>query len=406
MIAKPNQPKHLHWCIVLAALTCVSASPSIVEPKTIFAASSAPKHPLGVVGQSDARVKRYLSTNLESMDDNNEDRGINVASVIDQGLAARVTDSVETGLRETAVAPGVAAKDPIDSDQLFKKVMGDQIAFYRNGENLFKSDKYAEWSKSVDEAYKTVSNAVIKAEVAKASTLLAIYEKGVVLSMLAAGRKDPSTQKIAKILEIGLVRKWSSDHNVENIMDLLTFGKDKSEVLMGMSLKLWFDYLKLMKINPYELFVTHFTRRYSDKELAELLVVAEANDRTRTTATELAKYQLKHWKNSGIGVIRSFKLLELNEVHLDALLRSPILSTWIDYVKMLGWDPYQVLFLAMRKRVGDKKLDSILAAAKADGTNASILGDPAKYAREASIFGASKAGVSTGGGVAEGWKKW
>ncbi|CAI5728495.1 unnamed protein product [Peronospora destructor] len=318
MIAKPNQPKHLHWCIVLAALTCVSASPSIVDPETIFAGSSASKHPLGVVGQSDARVKRYLTTTLtttESMDDNNEDRGINVASVIDQGLAARVTESVETGLRETAVipgeapnnsviaekveesvetavTPGVAAKDPViaekieesdkggvipgvaardhdpaakvgksvektvdsrtreppnvpvDSDQLFKKVMGDQIAFYRNGENLFKSDKYAKWSKSVNKAYKTASSAPLEAEVAKASTLLAIYDKDVVLSMLAAGRKDPSTQKIAKNLEIGLVRKWSSDHNVDNIMDLLTVGKDKSEVLMGTSLKLWFDIFK------------------------------------------------------------------------------------------------------------------------------------------------------------------
>ncbi|CAI5702614.1 unnamed protein product [Peronospora effusa] len=101
MIANPNPnlPKRLQWYIVLAALTCVSASPSTVEPKTIFAGSAALKQPLGVVGQSDARVKRYLRRNsdaTESMDEENEDRGGNLGSAVDQGIA-KITGSVEGG---------------------------------------------------------------------------------------------------------------------------------------------------------------------------------------------------------------------------------------------------------------------------------------------------------------------
>ncbi|CAH0492665.1 unnamed protein product [Peronospora farinosa] len=112
----PNLPKRLQWYIVLAALTCVSASPNTVEPKTIFASSAASKPPLGVVDQSDARVKRYLRRNTdttESMDDESEDRGSDVFSTIDQGLAARITESVEAGVTpkvSTAIEQGLAAK--------------------------------------------------------------------------------------------------------------------------------------------------------------------------------------------------------------------------------------------------------------------------------------------------------
>ncbi|CAH0492664.1 unnamed protein product [Peronospora farinosa] len=440
----PNLPKRLQWYIVLAALTCVSASPNTVEPKTIFASSAASKPPLGVVDQSDARVKRYLRRNTdttESMDDESEDRGSDVFSTIDQGLAARITESVEAGVTpkvSTAIEQGLAAKvgesvvtpsvsgtnhnpaakveesietsvthevpTAVNHDQAakvgesveasaipsvpgniynvfyleFRKAMGDQIEFYRNRGDLFKNDQYTKWSKTVDEVYKKISetraevaytDVAMWAEVAKVSTLLSIYEKDVVISMLAAGRKDPVTQEKANNLGLGLLRKWVSDRKDDNIMDLLTFDKGKSEVLMSPFLKVWFNYLRKMNINPYEPFVTHFTKRYSEKELVELLVVAERDDRTRQIATKLAK---KIWKNTSISLIRSFKLFGLNNEHLDTLLRNPTLSTWINYVEMLGPNPYEVLLLAMRERAGDEKLDSILAAAKVDGTYMTI----------------------------------
>ncbi|RMX64751.1 hypothetical protein KXD40_009440 [Peronospora effusa] len=440
MIANPNPnlPKRLQWYIVLAALTCVSASPSTVEPKTIFAGSASLKQPLGVVGQSDARVKRYLRRNsdaTESMDDENEARGGNLGSAVDQGLAGAI-DSVEGGVTSgvsAAIDQGLAAKvgeagksdvifgvsgtnhnpaakvdesleagvissvsakvhDPaatvgkavektvksgarVIHDHFinkFKSLMGDQIEFYIKDGNLFKSDQYTTWSKLVDKLseLKSVGGDDWAKEI-KVSTLLSIYGENDVISMLAAGRKDPDTKKIAVELEIVLLSKWDSDGKEDNIMDLLTIGKDKSEVLSE------------MKRNPYGEFVTQFTKRYSDKKLVELLVVAKAKKKTRSKATKLAEHQLKIWQERGIDVIGSYELLELNKEHPDTLLRNPMLSTWINYVEMLGPDPYEMLILAMRKQVGDKKLDSILAAggnkldsilaaAKVDDTNARI----------------------------------
>ncbi|CAI5702629.1 unnamed protein product [Peronospora effusa] len=445
MIANPNPnlPKRLQWYIVLAALTCVSASPSTVEPKTIFAGSAALKQPLGVVGQSDARVKRYLRRNsdaTESMNDENEDRGGDVASTIDQGLAARITESVEAGVTpevstaidqglaakvgESVVIPSVTDKDhnpaakveeaiatsvthevpaAVNHDQAtkveesveasaipsvpgntynvfyqeFRKAMGDQIEFYKNRGDLFKNDQYTKWSKSVDEVYRKKAEragvaytvVAVWAEVAKVSTLLSIYEKDVVISMLAARRKDPITQEKANNLGLGLLMKWVSDRKDDNIMDLLTFDKGKSEVLMSPFLRVWFNCLRKMNRNPYEPFVTSFTKRYSEKELVELVVAAERDDRTRQLATKLAK---KIWKNTSISLIRSFELFGLNNEHPDTLLRNSMLSTWINYVEMLGPNPYEVLLLAMRERAGDEKLDSILAAAKVDGTYMTI----------------------------------
>ncbi|RQM10355.1 hypothetical protein KXD40_009428 [Peronospora effusa] len=428
MIANPNPnlPKRLQWYIVLAALTCVSASSSTVEPNTIFAGSAALKQPLGVVGQSDARVKRYLRRNsdaTESMDDENEDRGGNLGSAVEQGIA-KITGSVEGGVTSgvsAAIDQGLAAKvgeagksdvipgnsgknvHPVAKDgelvketvgssiqdvinQEFKSIMGKNLELYKNEENdvranMFKSEEFTKWNNEVNARF---SEKPAAAASYKVETLLSEFEKDDLIKMLAAAERDPTTKAIADHLEMGLLGKWMKAGGEEDkIMDLITVGKDKSEVLMGNMRKYWFSVLTVRKKNPYELFVTHFTKRYGDKNLVELLVVAKANKDTEKMATKLAEHQLKIWQESGIDVKSCFDLLELNKEHPDTLLRNPMLSTWINYVELLGSDPYKVLLLTMRKQVGDKKLysilaagdnklDSILAAAKADDTNARI----------------------------------
>ncbi|CAH0491893.1 unnamed protein product [Peronospora farinosa] len=357
MMANPNSnlPKRLQWYIVLTALTCVSASPSAMKSKTIFAGSASLKQPLGVVGQSDARVKRYLRRNsdaTESMDDEHEDRVMDLAaidqgvlasatksvdavnpvvSVIDQGFSTKVSESVKKTVAYVPNNMGEARK-------MLEKDIGNQIEFYRSQANLFMSDKFAKWSKSVDEVYKNKFDVVIR--------------------MLAAGRKEPTTQEIANDLELGLLRKWIKDGNEDNILNLLIFSKDKSKVLKRTCLQPWFNYLTNQKRNPYELFVAHAMKRYSDQEIVEMLA-AEDNPRTKTIATKLVK---QFWEKSDTGVSGSFDLLKLNKEQPDTVLRSPILRTWINYVELLGSDPYKVLLLTMRKQVGDKKLYSILTA--------------------------------------------
>ncbi|CAH0492655.1 unnamed protein product [Peronospora farinosa] len=421
MIANPNSnlPKRLQWYIVLAALTCVSASPSTVEPKTIFAGSASLKQQLGVVGQSDARVKRYLRRNsdaTESMDDENEDRGGNLGPAIDQGLAGAI-DSVEGGVTSGVIAAidqGLAAKvgeagksDVIpgnsgknvhlvakdgelvketvgssiqdDINQKFKSVMGDKLELYEKEvkkeenverKNMFKSEEFTEWNNYVDARFPKEPAAAAQA---KAESLLTICESNDLIKMLATGRTDKNTRAIASNLEMGLLRKWAlAGGNEDNIMELLTFGKSKKEVWASDTMRVWFDFMIHQKRNPYELFVTHFTERSRNKELVELIDATEDDTWARTVAPIFAEHLLQTWEDSDISVVRSYELLGLNKENPDKLLKSPMLSWWVNYVELLGSDPYQVLLLTMRKHMSDKNINSILAAAKADGTNESI----------------------------------
>ncbi|CAI5702613.1 unnamed protein product [Peronospora effusa] len=191
--------------------------------------------------------------------------------------------------------------------------------------------------------------------------------------MLATGRTDKNTRAFASKLELGLLRKWAlAGGNEDNIMELLTFGKNKKEVWLSDTMRLWFDFMIHRKRNPYELFVTHFTERSRDKELVEFLDATEGDTWARTVAPIFAEHLLQIWEDSDISVVRSYELLGLNKENPDTLLRNPMLSWWINYVELLGSDPYQMLLLTMKKHMSDKNINSILAAAKADGTNESI----------------------------------
>ncbi|CAI5702619.1 unnamed protein product [Peronospora effusa] len=244
MIANPNPnlPKRLQWYIVLAALTCVSASPSTVEPKTIYAGSAALKQPLGVVGQSDARVKRYLRRNsdaTESMDEENEDRGGNlgftikpglaeaidlvdtvnpVVSAINKGLAAKVGEAGKSdvifgvsgkNLYSTAKDGGSSIQDVINQE--FKSVMGKNLELYKNEENdvranMFKSEEFTKWNNEVNARFSGQYLDVVSQS--KVATLLSIFGKDDLIKMLAAAERDPTTKAIADHLEMGLLGKW------------------------------------------------------------------------------------------------------------------------------------------------------------------------------------------------------
>ncbi|CAI5702630.1 unnamed protein product [Peronospora effusa] len=377
MIANPNPnlPKRLQWYIVLAALTCVSASPSTVEPKTIFAGSAALKQPLGVVGQSDARVKRYLRRNsdaTESMNDENEDRGGDVASTIDQGLAARITESVEAGVTpevstaidqglaakvgESVVIPSVTDKDhnpaakveeaiatsvthevpaAVNHDQAtkveesveasaipsvpgntynvfyqeFRKAMGDQIEFYKNRGDLFKNDQYTKWSKSVDE------------------TLLHMQENYKSLKRLK--REYPQ------------VEEWQRDgKSGDDVFDLLEFPDKGQDMFATEAWSLWVAYMTYLETqkeleDQREIATVIFSvlkNRFSSEDLPKLVATAKNVDRTKELA---AIWEQSLWRIAKRTPDDVFDLLKLKEKG-DAVFESPEFENWALYVKELN----------------------------------------------------------------------
>ncbi|CAI5707900.1 unnamed protein product [Peronospora farinosa] len=133
--------------------------------------------------------------------------------------------------------------------------------------------------------------------------------------MLAAARTGSNNESNCRTIwkwvcwESGLKAGGEED----KIMELLTVGKDKSEVLMGGT--------------HAEILVQCFD--YYEKEILTRMPIMD----TEKMATKLADHQLEIWKKSGIDVNSCFELLELNKVHPDKLLRSPMLSSWINYAE-------------------------------------------------------------------------
>ncbi|KAG2761466.1 hypothetical protein Pcac1_g26647 [Phytophthora cactorum] len=71
-------------------------------------------------------------------------------------------------------------------------------------------------------------------------------------------------------------------------------------------------------------------------------------------------------------MIDAFQLLKLNEEG-TTLLKSPVLTTWVSYVEMLEKDPYELLFLAIKKNGFDEvNLAKMIGAAKQDIHTGSI----------------------------------
>ncbi|GMF32107.1 unnamed protein product [Phytophthora lilii] len=83
------------------------------------------------------------------------------------------------------------------------------------------------------------------------------------------------------------------------------------------------------------------------------------------TPRQLTHAQLKIWVSEGKAADDVFKLLTLNLVKDDDLLRSPMLTTWTSYVNKLGKNPDQALVTILKARYNnDGALASMFASAK------------------------------------------
>ncbi|KAF1788087.1 hypothetical protein GQ600_7469 [Phytophthora cactorum] len=100
---------------------------------------------------------------------------------------------------------------------------------------------------------------------------------------------------------------------------------------------------------------------------------AETSNRgTRAIARKLETLQLESWMKNDKTMIDAFQLLKLNEEG-TTLLKSPVLTTWVSYVEMLEKDPYELLFLAIKKNGFDEvNLAKMIGAAKQDIHTGSI----------------------------------
>ena len=360
MIANLTQFKCLRWYIVLAALTCASANPSTVDPKTIFAGSAAPKHPLGVVGQNDARAKRYLRTTSDTtknVDDENEERGW------------------KEGFKNLIGQKLVNTQDATTLH--FKKLMGNLDMSMTDSLNWGKLQK---WHKFVKERHINPVRIMVE-------TLIIRCNEKQLINTIAAGKNDEKTRDLASKLEDHLLRKWATDvHHAGDVIDLLKSDDNMISVLKNPLLQVWIKniikntesgHIVMDTTHPnkednaiptiqdiedfsYELLLQPFLKSYGQNELAKLLFEVQQDEISQDIAIKLVQAQLRSWKKEGLSLKSSFRLLKLDQEDPYSLMNNPMLRTWFSYGEMLGLDPYQMLLVDMRTKVGDQKVDMVL----------------------------------------------
>ncbi|ETK93947.1 hypothetical protein L915_02937 [Phytophthora nicotianae] len=105
------------------------------------------------------------------------------------------------------------------------------------------------------------------------------------------------------------------------------------------------------------------TTHYGDEVLAKLL--------TRSIAEQFQALQIDNWIAKDQKADDIYALLKLS-VADDALLKNPLMNTWI-YVTRLGKeDPYDLLLLKLKTRYDEAELAHLLIAAKADNSAESV----------------------------------
>ncbi|OWY99090.1 RxLR effector protein [Phytophthora megakarya] len=229
-----------------------------------------------------------------------------------------------------------ASNSQLKTDTLFMHYKVGQIDVESN---LLRSQQFQKWMKSVKKAYKKNPDA---GNVAMTSKLISHYGDEPIANMLAAARE---------------VRN--------NVFTLMKLDKAGDQMFESPVWNTYFSYLeKLDNENPKQLLFMVLQRHYDDEKLAKTLATAIQKDGSGI-AEDMEKLQRASWMHTERTAHDVFKLLKLNQPG-EELLKSQGLSTWVTYVKTLNKDPYDMLLLELRRDNDQKKIATLLQAAKHD----------------------------------------
>nr|AEK80787.1 Avh160 [Phytophthora sojae] len=119
--------------------------------------------------------------------------------------------------------------------------------------------------------------------------------------------------------------------------------------------------------------VLTMTTQFGDDGLAKLLLLEKTSPDTKEMATRLEGVQFKNWIDSKQTATGAFKLLKLDQDAGD-ILKNPLVSTWMSYVKLRKESPINEMLLQLKTRYGDGALARMLGLAKQDSSTSSIAG--------------------------------
>ncbi|KAF4045392.1 hypothetical protein GN244_ATG02134 [Phytophthora infestans] len=316
-------------------------------------------HAIHTRGHGSLRV--HAESMLGEDSGNDDDRMIDIKSAAVstfQNLAKSGTQAVNKAT--TSVQLKLSSKSQKTTDNRFVSLDVGAVK-----SKLFESLKYQKWAESVTNAYKKNVEA---GKLAMFSTLSAHYGDVALAKLLAEAQHVPKTRSVANLFEAIQLEKWLTEKkSTSQVFKLLHLDVDKGNLLKNPLVNTWVSYVdKIGKEDPYQILVRELTKRYGDDGLANVLVAAKADDTAQVIASKVVNAQLKSWLSSGVTIDDAFKLLQLNTVKKDDILKSPMLSAWMAYARMNKQDPNELLFSTLKSRFSDEEIIKMIVAARGD----------------------------------------
>ncbi|EEY62430.1 secreted RxLR effector peptide protein, putative [Phytophthora infestans T30-4] len=184
--------------------------------------------------------------------------------------------------------------------------------------------------------------------------------------MLIAAKGDSLTSSVVRNLENALLTAWLRDGKTTgDVAKLLRLNADKGEsFLRSAALPTWLSYIRQRNKDPNKVLFLELQNRFSDAELARVLVAASRDKNVKINVTALQKLQLSKWHGRGDTADDIFRHLGLSKEG-EELLESSVFNTWVSYVKLVDYTNTDALvFSVMKKHYSDEILAKMIAQAK------------------------------------------
>ncbi|POM62673.1 Avirulence protein (Avh) [Phytophthora palmivora] len=229
--------------------------------------------------------------------------------------------------------------------------------------NLFENPNWKKWTEQVAKASSNdVDDSIL-------SSLTRRYKVDGVTTLLASAKNTPATSELAAKLEALRLKQWlNAGFEPGRVFGMLKLDVSRAKMFDSPQLEALTKYVALFnsKHLRQETTVLQLFSKHYDGDDAFLKVLVSAENANSVGATKLKNEMVKSWLDQPNHPANVFKALKLDEAG-DNLLSSPILSTWVQYMKAFNKQyplAETTMIKTFTKSYGDEKLATMLEAAK------------------------------------------
>jgi hypothetical protein len=240
------------------------------------------------------------------------------------------------------------------------------LALNKAGDDLFSNPLLTTWLKYSDDFYSRSQ----RKSITTIEPVREAYGDEVLLKLILAAKKDPSTAKMATRLEAELFKGWKNFNAPDDVFKLLKLNREGENVFESALWPTFTQYLDdYQKMFPEQkaTMISALAKGFNDDEkLSMVLLAAKADPKTQKLATKLQDDHIQYWLTNKEQPDELFGLLALDDA-LDDIFADPLFKIWSKYLNAYNakYPSTKTYMIDMfRASYGDEALVDMLIAAK------------------------------------------